>query len=174
MSASELQIVTCIEQGGEFIPIDDLKNIIVKDPSWINGSIRVTSGSISLLTDEHSTDIVQYWGQISSLIADVLIYKKKIVLGGIPGLPVTMRFEVHGSKLVWSVTDIETRTASLSLCQAMSILYEKCYHFFLKIKTLNPASPYDQEVPLNFLLKLAPSLRDIGPEGPSETPFENA
>ena len=41
----DLHIETCVKQGRDFIPIDVAQQIKLKEPLYVDGSIRVTVGA---------------------------------------------------------------------------------------------------------------------------------
>ncbi len=151
MSYHELHIETCIKQGQDFIPIDVAQQIKLKDPLYVDGSIRVTVGGQPLITDTQWTDIVHWWAHMSKILRDLSHGRTRSVEGGFPDAPVPMFFEVDGERLTWTVRARETHVATLDRVPALRTLMTEYQHVFERMRVLNPSCTSDYDVSLAYM-----------------------
>ena len=146
-----LHIKTCVKQGDRFIPIDDLQRIEVKEPRYVDGSIRVTVGDQSLITDTQWTDIVHWWAGMSNVLEELTHDRKNLVEDWFPDAPVPMLFEVDGERLTWTVRAKQTRVATLDRVPALRTLMAEYRHVFERMRVLNPSCISDYDVSLAYM-----------------------
>ena len=145
-----LRIETCAKQGSQFISLDALTALKVKEPRYVDGSIRVTARAQPLITDAEWTDIVHWWAGMSNVLRH-LSNGKQVVEGHFPDWPGTMLFEVAGDRLTWSLHVPETRSVSLERVPALRILMREYGRFFERMKVLNPSCTDDYDVALAYM-----------------------
>ncbi len=158
--AKPLVIQTCILQQKQFVPLETISKLYLKDPGRVEGSVRITANGVELITDLNWTELVQWWAQMINILNDLVISKKHSTDGFFPDFPTIMQFSVSGSLLTWEVCDTTTRSITLDFESTTRALFDACETFFTRIRILNPDSPYDQDLPLADLAKLAPSIRE--------------
>lgn len=144
-------IESCVRDGDRFIPLSASPALNLKDPSYVDGSIRVTIQGRPLITDREATDVVHWWAGMSGILRDLTQGRKSVVDGGFPDWPGTMLFEVSGDKLTWSVQVPETRTAVLDRVSALRRLMQEYKMFFERMKILNSTCSSDYDVALAYI-----------------------
>ena len=151
MLASEmLHIETCARQGDRFIPINELTELKLKEPLYIDGSIRVTAWGKPLITDAQWTDIVEWWGGMSNVLRHLSNGTKQVAEASF-SWPGTMLFEVAGEKLTWTVRGAQTRSAILDRVPALRILMQEYKRFFERMQVLSPRNNGDYDVALAYM-----------------------
>ena len=144
----ELHIETCAKQGDQFIPINALQHLKVKEPRYVDGSIRVTVGGQPLITDTQWTDIIHWWAGMSKVLRDLSHGKERSIQRYFPDAPVLMLFEVEGERLTWTVRTKQTRVATLDRVPALRALMAEYRHVFERMRVLNPPCASDYDVSL--------------------------
>ncbi len=150
MRYHELHIETCVKQGRDFIPIDVARQIKLKEPLYVDGSIRVTVGGQPLIDDTQWTDIIHWWAHMSKILRDLSHGRTRSAAGGFPDAPVDMLFEVDGERLTWTVRAKETHVATLDRVPALRILMAEYRHVFERMRVLNPTCASDYDVSLAY------------------------
>ena len=151
-----LRIETCVKQGDRFIPLSSVTKLLLKDPNYVDGSIRVFVGNQALITDVEWTDIVQWWANMSNVIRELLNGARNNLKLYFPDSTAEMCFKIDGNKLTWEVISTELRSADMNFLQALQILIEEYKHTFEKLKLINPARISDYDNALNYLIKFRP------------------
>lgn len=153
-----LRTETCVKQGDQFLPLEQIGELKLDDPNYVDGSIRVFAGRKPLITDAEWTDIVDWWGGVGNVIRD-LVGGAKQVTDAFPDCPVEMRFQVAGGQLTWEVDGAETRRATFNLDQALRALIEGYHSTFERLKVLNPAAATEYDALTDYLKKAVPTSR---------------
>lgn len=146
-----LHIETCVKQGRDFIPIDVARGIKLKEPLYVDGSIRVTVGGRPLIDDTQWTDIIHWWAGMSDILSDFSHGRTRSAEVWFPDAPVLMLFEVDGERLTWTVRAKETRVAILDRVPALRILTADYRHVFERMRALNPPCASDYDVALAYM-----------------------
>lgn len=95
-----------------------------------------------------------------NLLRDFVVAKSQSVVGYFPDAPTAMQLTLHGSRLTWEASGATTRSTTLDFESTTQALFDACETFFTRIKVLNLDSPYEQDLLLADLAKLAPAIRD--------------
>lgn len=151
MRCHDLHIETFVKQGPDFIPIDVAQQIKLKDPLYVDGSIRVIVGGQSLIDDTQWTDIIHWWAHMSKILRDLSHGRTTSVEGRFPDAPVQMLFEVDGERLTWTVHAQQTRVAILDRVPALRALMAEYRHVFERMRVLNPSCTSDYDVALAYM-----------------------
>ena len=151
MTFHKLHIETCVKQGRDFIPIDVAQQIKLKEPLYVDGSIRVTVGGQPLIDDTQWTDIIHWWAHMSGILEELSHGRTRSMEGGFPDAPVDMLFEVDGERLTWTVRAKETHVATLDRVPALRILMAEYRHVFERMRVLNPPCASDYDVSLAYM-----------------------
>ena len=160
-SQDVLYVETCAKQGGCFIPLTALNRLTLKDPNYVDGSIRVSVNGKSLITDKEWTDIVHWWARMGTILRDLSIGTTQVVETYFPDSALKMHFEAMGDKLAWQISSPEPRRAVLDRSQTIQALAWESRATFERLKVLNPACASNYDVDLAYLAKL--SLPSTGP-----------
>ena len=148
---SELHIETCAKQGDQFIPIDVLQHIEVKEPRYVDGSIRVTVGGQPLIEDTQWTDIIHWWARMSNVLQELSHGRERSMQRHFPDAPVLMLFEVDGERLTWTIRATQTRVATLDRVPALRALMAEYRHVFERMRVLNPSCTSDYDASLAYM-----------------------
>ena len=153
-SQDALYIETCAKQGDRFVPLNALDRLTLKDPNYVDGSIRVSVNGKPLITDKEWTDIVHWWARMSTILRDLSNGTGQLIETYFPDSALKMRFETVGERLTWQVNGPELRKATLNRFQAIQALARESRATFERLKVLNPACAGNYDVDLAYLAKL--------------------
>ena len=145
---NELHIETCVKQGDQFVPIDVLQRLKVKEPRYVDGSLRVTVGDQSLITDTQWTDTIHWWARMSDVLQELSHGRERSMRRHFPDAPVLMLFEIDGERLTWTIRAQQTRVAILDRVPALRALTTEYMRVFERMRILNPACTSDYDVAL--------------------------
>ena len=149
-----LHVETCAKQGDRFVPLNALDRLKLKDPNYVDGSIRVSLNGISLITDKEWTDVVHWWARMNTVLRDLSADKRRVVETYFPDSALRMRFEPVGGKLIWRIEGPEPRKVVLDRSQMMQVLARESRATFERLKVLNPACASNYDIDLAYLAKL--------------------
>ena len=151
MAASEmLSVVTCAKQGDRFIPLDELTELKLKEPLYVDGSIRLTAWGRPLVTDKDWTDVVQWWADMSNVLRDLSNGTRQRAEARFDW-PGSVLFEVDGERLTCTYCGPETKSAALDRVPALRIFMEEYKRFFEYMQVINPRSNNDFDVALDYM-----------------------
>lgn len=151
MAASDvLSVVTCAKQGDRFIPLDELTSLKLKEPLYVDGSIRLTAWGRPLVTDADWTDVVQWWAGMSDMLRDLSngTRQRAEVRFDWPG---SVLFEVDGERLVCTYCGPETKSATLDRIPALRVFMEEYERFFERMQVISPRGNRDYDVALDYM-----------------------
>lgn len=154
-----LIIQTYVKQGEFFIPLVEVGRLVLDDPNYVDGSIRVFAGRKPLITDAEWTDIVDWWGEIGNVIHD-LAGGKTAVDSSFPDCPIDMRFRVAAGCLTWEVDGAKARKATFNLDQALQALVDGYLSTFERLRVVNPDATRDYDGLMDYFRNAMPSCRD--------------
>jgi hypothetical protein len=123
-----LSVVTCAKQDGRFIPLNELAKLKLRNPPYVDGSVRVTARGEPLITDAEWTDVVEWWGSMSNVLRDLSNGARQSV--GYFDWPGSMLFEVDGERLTWTLRGPEVKSATLDRAPALRLLVREYRCFF--------------------------------------------
>lgn len=150
MNAREmLSVVTCAKQEGHFVPLDELTELKLRNPPYVDGSVRVTVRGEPLITDVHWTDVVEWWGSMSNVLRDLSSGARQSV--GYFSWPGSMMFEVDGERLTWTLRGPEVKSATLDRAPTLQLLVREYRRFFERMQALNPCNNGDYDVGLAYM-----------------------
>ena len=142
MSTSEiLSVVTCAKQDGRFIPLDELTELKLRNPPYVDGSVRVTVRGEPLITDAEWTDVVEWWVGMGRVLRDLSNGARQSV--SYFDWPGSLLFEVDDERLTWTLRGPEVKSATLDRALALRILVRDYRRFFERMRVLNPRCNYD-------------------------------
>ena len=151
MAAHEmLSVVTCAKQDGRFIPLDELTELKLRNPPYVDGSVRVTVRGEPLITDAEWTDVVEWWGSMSRVLRPLSNGTRQSAEGYFDW-PGSMLFEVAGERLTWTLRGPEVKSATLDRAPALRILMREYKRFFERMQVLNPRNNGDYDVALEYM-----------------------
>ena len=154
-SQDAFYIETCAKQGDHFVPLAALDRLTLKDPNYVDGSIRVSVDGKPFITDKEWTDIVHWWARMSTILRDLSTGMKQVVETYFPDSALKMRFETVGEKLVWQINGPELQRAILvGRFQMIQALARESRATFERLKELNPACASNYDIDLAYLAKL--------------------
>ena len=149
-----LYVETCAKQGDRFIPLNGLDRLTLKDPNYVDGSIRVLVNGKPLITDREWTDIVHWWALMNTILRDLSTETRPVIETYFPDCALKMRFEAVGERLAWEIGGPEPRKATLDRFQTIQVLAQESQATFERLKVLNPACAINYDVDLAYLAKL--------------------
>lgn len=142
---STLVTQTCIKQGEAFIPLSEVSALVLDDPGYVDGSIRVFAGNQPLITDDEWTDVAHWWASMGNIIEELADGATHPLSLSFPDCPIDMRFQVKGETLVWEVDGAKKRRVSVVLDQALQTLVEDYHSTFERLRVVNPAAAPDYD-----------------------------
>lgn len=154
-----LAIQTCVKQGESFIPLAEVGRLVLDDPGYVDGSIRVFSGCKPLITDVEWTDIGHWWGEMGNVIHD-LAGGKTAVDSSFPDCPIDMRFRVAAGCLTWEVDGAKARKATFNLDQALQASVDGYFSTFERLSVVNSDAARDYDGLMGYFRNAMPSCRD--------------
>ncbi len=149
-----LHVETCAKQGDRFVPLNALDRLKLKDPNYVDGSIRVSFNGNSLITDKEWTDVVHWWARMNTVLRDLSANRKQVIETYFPDSALRMRFEPVGEKLIWQIEGPELRKIMLDRSQMIQVLMRESRATFERLKVLNPTCAGNYDVDLAYLAKL--------------------
>ena len=115
-----LSVVTCAKQDGRFIPLDELTELKLRNPPYVDGSVRVTVRGEPFITDAEWTDVVEWWVGMGRVLRDLSNGARQSV--GYFDWPGSILFEVEGERLTWTLRGPEVISATLDRVLALRTL----------------------------------------------------
>ena len=145
-----LSVVTCAKQEGRFVPLDELTELKLRNPPYVDGSVRVTVRGEPLITDAHWTDVVEWWGSMSNVLRDLSSGARQSV--GYFSWPGSMMFEVDGERLTWTLRGPEVKSATLDRAPTLRALGAGIQTLLrAHADALNPCNNGDYDVGLAYM-----------------------
>lgn len=150
MTAHEmLSVVTCAKQDGRFVPLDELNELKLRNPPYVDGSIRVIARGEPLITDAEWTDAVEWWVGMGRVLRDLSNgASQSVCYFDWPG---SMLFEVDGERLTWTLRGPEVKSATLDRAPTLQLLVREYRRFFERMQILNPCNNGDYDVGLAYM-----------------------